>query len=65
MNYLADFECSVQGMTLDDIRQVNGLLEEQVEANLGMAMIYTLVSALKDWLQDQVSIAPHPRIEQL
>lgn len=42
-------------MTSDDIREVNDLLQEQVDANLGMAMIYTLVSALKEWLMDQVA----------
>lgn len=49
--------CSVQGMTSEDLKQVNGLLQEQIEANLGMAMIYTLVSILKEWLQDQVTPA--------
>ncbi len=44
----------MQGMTVEDIRAVNELLQEQVEANLGMAMIYTLVSVLKEWLIDQV-----------
>ena len=41
-------------MTEADIREVNSLLREQVEANLGMAMIYTLVDCLKDWLANQV-----------
>jgi hypothetical protein len=46
---------SVQGMTEADIREVNGLLKRQVEANLGMAMVYTLVDTLKDWLMNQVA----------
>lgn len=53
--------CSVQGMTEADIREVNGLLKRQVEANLGMAMVYTLVDTLKDWLMNQVTICScHP-----
>ena len=46
----------MQGMTVEDIRAVNELLQEQVDANLGMAMIYTLVSVLKEWLMDQVGL---------
>lgn len=30
------------------------LLDEQVEANIGMAMIYALVSAAQEWLQERV-----------
>ena len=30
------------------------ILEEQVQANLGMAMIYALISAAQDWIQDEV-----------
>ena len=45
-------------MTSEDISQVNSLMSEQVESNLGMAMIYTLVSVLKDWLVDQVHTIP-------
>lgn len=48
--------CSMQGMTVEDIREVNDLLQEQVEANMGMAMIYTVVSVLKEWLMDQVRL---------
>lgn len=46
---------SVQGMTEADIREVNNLLKDQVEANMGMSMIYTLVDTLKDWLMQQVA----------
>ena len=46
----------MQGMTLDDTAEVNAIVEEQIQANLGMAMIYAIVSALQEWLVDKVLI---------
>lgn len=37
---------------------VQGVLEEQVEANLGMAMIYTLIGAAQEWIEDKVGSRP-------
>ena len=34
---------------------MNELLEQQIQENLGMAMIYTIVTVLKEWLVEQVA----------
>lgn len=46
--------CSSLGLSDADIASINSILAEQVEANMGMAMIYALVSAAQDWLQEKV-----------
>ena len=46
----------MQGMTMDDTAEVNAIVEEQIQANMGMAMIYAIVSALQEWLIDKVRI---------
>lgn len=42
---------SVTGLSDADLAEATGLLEEQVQSNLGMAMIYTLIGAAKEWIQ--------------
>lgn len=42
---------SVTGLSDADLVEATAVLEEQVQANMGMAMIYTLIVAAKDWLQ--------------
>lgn len=42
---------SVCGCPLMQVAAANKILGEQVEENLGMAMIYTLVTAAKEWLR--------------
>jgi hypothetical protein len=46
---------SVRGLSDAEIAQAQALLQEQVEANLGMAMIYTLVSAAQEWFQNKAT----------
>eukprot|EP00246_Nothoceros_aenigmaticus_P018487 TRINITY_DN9689_c0_g1_i1.p1 TRINITY_DN9689_c0_g1~~TRINITY_DN9689_c0_g1_i1.p1 ORF type:complete len:247 (-),score=72.40 TRINITY_DN9689_c0_g1_i1:317-1057(-) len=43
---------SLQGIKTSDLRDLKDLLADQVAANLGMAMIYTLVTAAKEWLRE-------------
>lgn len=38
-----------------DLSQLSGLLEEQAKENLGMAMVFTLANAAKDWLRERLS----------
>ena len=46
--------CSIQGLTEEERLEVSKLVDQQIQDNLGMAMIYTLVDLLKDWLVNQV-----------
>ncbi|KAK9919135.1 hypothetical protein WJX75_009630 [Coccomyxa subellipsoidea] len=46
---------SVRGISDADIAGLNKSLSEQVEENMGMAMIYALVSAAQEWLREKVS----------
>ena len=46
--------CRLQGLSRADKAKLVQLLDEQVEANLGMAMIYTLITAIQEHLQDLV-----------
>lgn len=47
--------CSIRGLGSADLADANARLAEQVEANMGMAMIYALVSTAQDWLREKVS----------
>ncbi|KAG2436662.1 hypothetical protein HXX76_006190 [Chlamydomonas incerta] len=49
---------SVTGLSDADLAEATAVLEEQVASNLGMAMIYTLIGAAKEWLQARVSSGP-------
>lgn len=42
---------SVRGLSDADLAEATALLRAQVEENMGMAMIYTLVGAAKEWLR--------------
>jgi hypothetical protein len=42
---------SVMGLSDADLAEASNVLNQQIEANLGMAMIYTLIGAAKEWLQ--------------
>ena len=48
--------CSVQGMSNEDLKSLQNLVEEQTQENIGMAMIYTIMTAAQEWMQDKVSI---------
>ena len=47
----------LQGLSDADVRQLQSVLDEQVEANLGMAMIYTLIGVAQEWLNEKVGCA--------
>lgn len=47
--------CSVQGMSNEDLKGLQTLVEVQTQENLGMSMIYTIVTAAQEWLQDKVN----------
>lgn len=56
---LFPLSCSIRGLSSADLADVNGKLAEQVEANVGMAMIYALVSMAQDWLREKVRLLCH------
>ncbi|GIL56431.1 hypothetical protein Vafri_11708 [Volvox africanus] len=57
---------SVTGLSDTDLAEATAVLDEQVQANLGMAMIYTLIGAAKEWLQGRVNSGPvvDPEVER-
>lgn len=46
--------CSVRGLDNRHLQQLHGILDEQVEQNIGMGMIYAMVSAAQEWIADLV-----------
>lgn len=46
---------SLQGMRSDDLKTLREKLEQEALENLGMAMIYTLVTSAKEWLTEKYS----------
>mmetsp|Transcript_16213 Transcript_16213/g.19456 ORF Transcript_16213/g.19456 Transcript_16213/m.19456 type:complete len:259 (-) Transcript_16213:147-923(-) len=46
---------SKRGVRTEDVKKLQALLEEQVEENLGMAMIFTLVTFAKEWFIELVN----------
>uniref|UniRef100_A0A0C9S675 TSA: Wollemia nobilis Ref_Wollemi_Transcript_15442_1175 transcribed RNA sequence n=1 Tax=Wollemia nobilis TaxID=56998 RepID=A0A0C9S675_9CONI len=46
---------SLQGMGYEDVKQLKEKLEHEAVENLGMAMIYTLVTSAKEWLREKYS----------
>lgn len=51
--------CSVRGLSDADMATLNQSLAQQTDENLGMAMIYVLVSAAQEWLREKVSSKSH------
>ena len=47
----------MQGMSNDDIQNLQKVVDEQIQENMGMSMIYTIVSAAQEWMQERVSQA--------
>eukprot|EP00873_Tetraselmis_striata_P026069 jgi/Tetstr1/446333/TSEL_033876.t1 len=47
---------SVRGLTDAEVAAVQNLVGELVEENMGMAMIYTLGEAAKEWLRDRANV---------
>ncbi|KAI4355539.1 hypothetical protein L6164_004300 [Bauhinia variegata] len=46
---------SLRGISTEDIRILKEKLQQEASENLGMAMIYTLVTSAKEWLADRFS----------
>lgn len=44
---------SLQGISSEDLRILKDKLQQEASENLGMAMIYTLVSSAKEWLTER------------
>lgn len=45
---------SITGLSDADVTQLQRVVDEQVQENLGMAMIYAVVAAAQEWLRDKV-----------
>ncbi|KAK9804167.1 hypothetical protein WJX73_007930 [Symbiochloris irregularis] len=43
---------SARGLSNQQLQQLHGILDEQVEQNIGMGMIYAMVSAAQEWIRD-------------
>ena len=43
-------------MSNEDLKSLQNLVDEQIQENIGMAMIYTIVTAAQEWMQDRVRI---------
>ncbi|EFN55051.1 hypothetical protein CHLNCDRAFT_58090 [Chlorella variabilis] len=50
----------LQGISDADVSMLQGVLEEAVQDNLGMAMIYTLVTTAQEWVQEKASSVAVP-----
>ncbi|GAB4819086.1 hypothetical protein N2152v2_006132 [Parachlorella kessleri] len=53
----------LQGLADADVRQLQGVLDEQIEANLGMAMIYTLIGVAQEWLNEKALTVGGPSLD--
>ena len=53
---------SLKGLSDADIAALQRLVDDQVEENLGMAMIYTIIAAAQEWLRDKVRPLQHPGV---
>lgn len=47
---------NVQGMSNEDIQSLQQVVDDQIQENLGMAMIYTIVTAAQEWMQDHANV---------
>ncbi|KAL3130933.1 hypothetical protein ABBQ38_000257 [Trebouxia sp. C0009 RCD-2024] len=47
---------NVQGMSNEDIQNLQKVVDEQIQENMGMSMIYTIVSAAQEWMQERANI---------
>ncbi|KAJ7012046.1 RWD domain-containing protein 1-like [Populus alba x Populus x berolinensis] len=46
---------SLRGIQTDDLKTLKEKLEQEASENLGMAMVYTLVTSAKEWLSERYS----------
>ena len=42
-------------MSNEDIQNLQQVVDEQIQENMGMSMIYTIVSTVQEWMQEKVS----------
>lgn len=54
---------SITGLSDADVTQLQRVVDEQVQENLGMAMIYAVVAAAQEWLRDKVAAGTEPEID--
>ena len=45
--------CSEKGLSDSDVAQLQGAVDAAVQENMGMAMVYGLVTAAQEWLTDK------------
>ena len=45
---------SLKGLSDADVGALQRLVDGQVDENLGMPMVYTIVAAVQEWLRDKV-----------
>lgn len=50
----------LQGISDADVGTLQGVLDDAVQENLGMAMIYTLISLAQEWITDKASALAVP-----
>ncbi|KAL5062789.1 hypothetical protein RYX36_024526 [Vicia faba] len=55
---------SLQGIPSEDLRILKEKLQQEASENLGMAMIYTLVSSAKEWLTERFGEDPDGAIAE-
>lgn len=50
-------------MSNEDIQNLQQVVDEQIQENMGMSMIYNIVSTVQEWMQEKVSGAqPKPYV---
>lgn len=52
---------SAQGLSDADVTALQAVVEQQVQENMGMSMIYALVAAAQEWITEKVGLAPFRR----
>ena len=45
--------CSEKGLSDSDVAELQGAVDAAVQENMGMAMVYGLVTAAQEWLTDK------------
>ncbi|GAQ88437.1 hypothetical protein KFL_004280070 [Klebsormidium nitens] len=54
----------IQGLSTKDVNELKAKLEEEVQENLGMSMMFTLATSAKEWLRDKVAGAEEANAEE-
>lgn len=48
------FWARLSALSDDDVAELQSKLDQEVDSNLGMAMIYTLITAAQEWMNEKV-----------